>query len=76
MDRIVRTPGVCGGRARFEGTRLSVWLVVALIQEGYSYREISRAYPRLTMQDVEDAHDYALEYPEEISRDIIDQRGA
>ena len=74
MVSIVKTPGVCGGRARVENTRLSVWLIAALIQEGYSPREIVDAYPRLSMQAVEAAQDYAIENQEEIDCDLREQR--
>ena len=44
---LVKTPGVCGGRLRIEGTRITVNHVVGLYQSGYTAEEIMREYEHL-----------------------------
>ena len=73
MSRVVKTPGVCGGRARVDGTRITVWLIVLMLREGQSMRDLAQAYPRLTVQDVEAAAAYERAHPEEIQNDIDGQ---
>lgn len=45
--RIVSTPGHVGGDARFEGTRVSVMVIVVQLRAGLSVREIFKHYPSL-----------------------------
>jgi len=73
MSRIVKTPGVCGGRACIEGTRIAVWFVVVMLREGASMRELARQYSRLTRADVEAAATYAEGNSAEIEQDIKEQ---
>ena len=44
---LVKTPGVCGGRLRIEGTRITVNHIVGLYQSGYTAEEIMREYEHL-----------------------------
>ena len=42
---LVRTPGICGGRLRIDGTRLTVNQIVTLYHQGMSAEQIAQAYP-------------------------------
>lgn len=44
---LVKTPGVCGGRIRIDGTRITVHRIVVLYKEGQSAEEIAQTYPHL-----------------------------
>src|ERR1700687_4171994 len=46
--RIVKSPGVCGGRACIRGTRITVWGLDAYKRQGLSDAEILRAVQGLT----------------------------
>jgi uncharacterized protein (DUF433 family) len=49
---LVRSPGVCGGRLRIEGTRITVLQLAALYRGGLSAEEIVEQYPHLTHAQV------------------------
>ncbi len=43
-EYIVKTPGICGGRARIEETRIGVEIIVGLYQSGATVEEIAAGY--------------------------------
>jgi len=45
---IVKTPGVCGGKARLEASRITVHDVVGLLQNGETVDSVTRQLPGLT----------------------------
>ncbi len=45
---IVKTPGVCGGKARIENSRIAVHDVVGLLQNGETVDSITRQLSSLT----------------------------
>ena len=49
---LVRTPGVCGGRLRIDGTRMTVNQIVTLYKQGLSAEEIVEQYPQRTLSDI------------------------
>jgi uncharacterized protein (DUF433 family) len=67
---IVRTPGVCGGSARFIRTRIPVWSVVRMQQLGASDIDILRSYPSLRAVDLAEAWAFAEDHRAEIEKDI------
>jgi len=67
---IVKTRGICGGRARVNGTRIPVWSIEAYRQEGLSLTQVVSVYPRLDGSDVSHAFSYADANKEEIAADI------
>jgi len=67
---IVRTPGACGGSARFIRTRIPVWTVVRMQQLGVSDADILRSYPSLRAVDLAEAWAFADAHKEEIEKDI------
>ncbi len=49
---LVRTPGVCGGRLRIDGTRVTVLQIVALYKRGESPEEIAENFPQVALGQV------------------------
>jgi uncharacterized protein (DUF433 family) len=70
-DRIVRTPGVRGGKPRIAGHRITV-ADVAIWHErmGMSPDEIVSEYPTITLSDVYAALAYYFDHREEVDREI------
>ena len=71
---VVRTEGVCGGRPRIRGSRISVRTVAALHIEGESAQEIAATYPQVGLAAVHDAISYYLDHRDEIDSEIDDNR--
>jgi uncharacterized protein (DUF433 family) len=70
-DRIVCTPGTCGGTPRIAGHRITVKHVVIDHQRGeMSPDEIASAYPSITLADVDAALAYYHDHRDEIDADI------
>lgn len=63
---IVRTPGVCGGRPRIAGRRLSVQQIAVLSKQGLNPQEIAQEYEGLTLAQVHAALAYYYANTEEI----------
>ena len=49
---LVRTPGVCGGRIRIDGTRITVHRIAVLYKQGQNAEEVARTYPHLSLGQV------------------------
>ena len=49
---LVRSPDVCGGRLRINGTRMTVHQLVVWYKQGYTPEEIADQYPHLTLAHV------------------------
>lgn len=72
-DRIVRTPGTCGGKARIAGHRIRVLDIVAWHEhQGMSADEIVSQFPSLTLADVYIALAYYFDHIEEIQQEMRD----
>lgn len=71
-DYIVKTPGVVGGSARVNNTRLAVWLLIGWIQLGWSDERILESYPSLKPESIAAVKVYYLANQEEIDREIIE----
>lgn len=59
FDRITFDPVVMGGRACIRGMRMTVSLVVNLVANGMSVKDIIREYPELEAEDIRQALQYA-----------------
>ena len=55
---IVKTPGICGGDARIENTRIPVWGLVRSKELVKDDEKLLEAYPNLTMEDLTNAWNY------------------
>jgi len=52
-DRIIVDPQICFGKPVIEGTRIPVHMVLELLEEGLTPREIKeKCYPDLTEKDI------------------------
>lgn len=67
---ITKTPGVCGGRACIEGTRMPVWSLVNYRLKGFSSMEILYKFPTMTSEDLKKAWEYYQSSKAEIDLDI------
>lgn len=70
---IVKTPGICGGRARIDGTRIPVWSLEVYRQQGAPDVEILENFPTLNAKSLAAAWTYAEAHKSEIAGDIKDQ---
>jgi uncharacterized protein (DUF433 family) len=71
--RIVITPGVCGGRPRVDGHRITVEDIAIWHERmGMSPDEIVSAYPTISLADVHAALAYYYEHRERIDRAILE----
>ena len=59
FDRITFDPNVRGGRACSRGMRLTVSVILNLVANGMSEREILADYPNLEPEDIRQALAYA-----------------
>ena len=59
LDRITFDPNVMGGRACIRGMRVTAGMIVGLVAEGHTTREILEAYPYLEEDDVRQALAYS-----------------
>lgn len=72
---ITKTPGVCGGRACIEGTRMPVWVLTKMWRRGIADAAILEAYPDMTPEQLKEAWTYTVIHPAEIDRDIEENVG-
>ncbi|WP_069789717.1 DUF433 domain-containing protein [Cyanobacterium sp. IPPAS B-1200] len=63
---IQKTKGVCGQQARIRNTRITVWTITSLIQQGADDIEILENYPSLTPFDLIAVKDYYKQNKQEI----------
>ena len=71
---IVMTPGVCGGRPRVDGTRLSVEFIVRQVAAGDGPQVIAESYPDgyVTAAAVYDALSYYHDHKEEMDAEFAE----
>lgn len=65
FDRITFDPNIMGGRACIRGMRITVSLVVNLVANGMTVKEIIDEYPDLEPEDIQEALRYAAWATEE-----------
>lgn len=71
---LVRTPNVCGGRLRIQGTRITVLQMVHVYKQGWSAEEIVVQYPHLSLAQVYAALAYYHANRDEIEREIQEEQ--
>ena len=59
MDRVVIDPEILVGKPVIKGTRIPVSLVIELLANGMSEKEILKEYPQLKKEDIKAALLYA-----------------
>ena len=70
LNRITKTPDVCGGDACIRGTRITVNGLVEMRQLGYSDDRILEVIDGLTRDDLDAAWEYYRLHPDEIDEEI------
>ena len=70
---LTSTPGVCGGRLRIEGTRVTVRQIVTLYKRGETPEEIAQNFPQVTLSQVYAALAYYHANQVEIERELADE---
>ena len=61
---IVADSEICHGKPTFKGTRVMVYLVLEMLEDGASIEEIIEAYPSLTKKHIKAALDFAAKITE------------
>lgn len=70
-EHIVKTPGICGGKACIAGHRIRVMDIVVWNQmRGYSPDEIVEMFPAISLADVHAALAYYFDNQSEIDEDF------
>ena len=60
-ERISINPEICFGKPCIKGTRIPVYMILELIEAGYTAeRIIADCYPQLTYEDIQAAVHYAV----------------
>lgn len=68
--QITKTPGVCGGQAVIDGTRIRVKNVAVLLEAGRTPQQILEQYPSLSLAQVHYAIGYYYEHQDELAAEI------
>ncbi|WP_008318613.1 DUF433 domain-containing protein [Leptolyngbya sp. PCC 6406] len=63
---VQKTPGVAGGHACIRNTRIAVWTLISLAQQGLDETALIRNFPGLTPFDLLAARVYYQTHPGEI----------
>lgn len=67
---LVRTPGVCGGKLRIDGTRQTVNQLVILYKRGFSAEQIVEQYPHRTLGEIYTVLAWYLEHQAEFDAEL------
>jgi uncharacterized protein (DUF433 family) len=67
---ITKTPGVCGGKACIDNTRVRVNNIAALAERGYTPAQMLEEYPHLSLAQVHAALVYYYDHPDEIEAEL------
>jgi uncharacterized protein (DUF433 family) len=67
---LVRTPGICGGRLRIDGTRMTVNQIVTLHKQGLSAEKIVEEYPHRTRSEIYAVLAWYYAHQEEFDREL------
>ncbi|MDI6654657.1 MAG: DUF433 domain-containing protein [Candidatus Hydrothermarchaeota archaeon] len=59
LERIEVNPRKLAGKAVIRGTRIPVYLILELLENGYTFKKIIEAYPVLTEEDIKAAIEYS-----------------
>ena len=60
FKRISVNSNICGGKPCIKGTRIPVYMILELVEEGISFEDILRDYyPHITRQDIKACIEYA-----------------
>jgi uncharacterized protein (DUF433 family) len=71
---LTSSPGVCGGRLRIEGTRVTVLQIVTLYKRGESPEEMTLHWPHVTLAQIHAAIAYYHSHQAEVEQELADER--
>ena len=71
---LTSSPGVCGGRLRIEGTRVTVLQIVTLYKRGETPEEISLNFPHVALAQVHAALAYYHANQAEVEQELAEER--
>jgi len=74
-SHVTKQPGVRGGRACVDDTRIAVVDIVALLKQGHSAEQMLVAYPSLNLAQVHAAISYYYENKDEIEAELAEDDG-
>jgi uncharacterized protein (DUF433 family) len=74
--KLVRTPDVCGGRLRLEGTRMTVNQIITLFKQGSSVEEILEQYPQRTLSEIHSILSWYFDHKDEFDRELAEEAAA
>jgi len=63
-DYIIADSEICHGKPTFKGTRIMVSIVLEMLEDSASVREILEAYPSLTKEHIKAALEFAIQLTE------------
>ena len=69
---LVKTLDVCGGRARIDGTRITVHRIATLYRQGQSAEDIAQTYPHLKLGQIYAALAYYHANRKDIDAELAD----
>jgi len=64
-ERITIDPKVCHGQACIKGTRIPVHLILRMLANGDTIKDLFEEYPSLTQEDIHACFDYGAALAEE-----------
>lgn len=64
LKRIEINPSVLQGKPVIKGTRIPISLILNLLSHGYEFRDITNAYPELSVEDILAAIEFASKLSE------------
>ncbi|MGA2253282.1 MAG: DUF433 domain-containing protein [Thermoguttaceae bacterium] len=77
---LVRTPGICGGLLRIDGTRMTVNQIITLYKQGMTAPQIIERYPQRTLSEIYTVlawyHAHQAEFDQELAQEAIAEERA
>lgn len=60
FDQISVNPEICGGKPCIKGTRIPVYMILELVEQGFSFEKITEdLYPQLSFEQIKACINYA-----------------
>ena len=71
---LTSSPGVCGGRLRIEGTRVTVLQIVTMYKRGESADDIALNYPHVSLAHIHAALAYYHSHQAEVEKELAHEQ--
>ena len=68
LNRIEINPKIQGGKPVIKNTRIPIYIILQMIADGATFKQIIKEYPKLTEEDIRAAVEYSiyiLNHPED-----------